>query len=371
MIPKRPVQLILDNEVVWCEEDTAIAEQIPIERARLTLKDRTTAYHRGEIEIRRNGMLWREEKATTGARWEFKKADAFDPDRLDQEAEEVPTAPPLLGVPYHQWRKAPRAIPIGKDPLGWLRLCPDQWQVSEGQIVSKGQGGYLTDGQDHGLGGYEDRDSLPRFPDHPSTGQPDLWDLAKNWCIRYLMDTSEVEWRYAEFGDGQRMGRVRRDVFDPAPAEVHRWKIANWRRNDPDTPYQELVEEFKIMAITHGWPRFVRQYRQAQEGEVYYSEMTSCHFRRIGENQPDVQWEDVWEMVQDKSGPMQYMFEQARIQEQYDQERRQIEEEQQIKAQREERERLRLEAEQADRMLEAQRTEIEEAERERQRLEIE
>jgi hypothetical protein len=92
--------------------------------------------------------------------------EEYDPERLEQEGRTIPLPPSLLGIKYFYWNHAPRAGPIGKDPLRWLKLSPEDWQVSGDQIVTKGQGGYGSDDDDA-----EDAwENLPRFPDQPNFG---------------------------------------------------------------------------------------------------------------------------------------------------------------------------------------------------------
>jgi hypothetical protein len=176
--PPRAIYFPPEDPVVWWKHDFLTADQIPMVRAKAMLKQLRATYRRGEIEIRRDGMLWRDERVTSGSRWEIATIDEFDPARLEAEGKTLPLPPPVLGIRYVFWRYAPRAVPIGKDPLRWLKLSAEEWQLSGNQIITQGAGGYGSDDDD------DSWESLPRFPDQPNMGPRDLWDKAKFWATR-------------------------------------------------------------------------------------------------------------------------------------------------------------------------------------------
>jgi hypothetical protein len=126
----KAIRILKGHSLVWWKNNSVIAGQIELSRARTQLKELRGAYRRGELEIRRNGFLWRDEPILANSRWDIRRIDEFDPGRLEEEGVLLPTPPPLLGMKYYTWNFAPRAVPIGQDPLRWLNLSPDIWQVA-------------------------------------------------------------------------------------------------------------------------------------------------------------------------------------------------------------------------------------------------
>jgi hypothetical protein len=180
--PNDVMTLLPEASLVWWKQDSLIAEQVPVIRAQADLKQLRAAYRRGEVEIRRDGMLWQDERVIPNSRWEISTNEEFDPARLEAEGKLLPLPPPVLGIRYFIWKFAPRAVPINKDPLRWLKLSADDWQVSGDQSVPKGMGGYGSDDEDDG----DSWESQPRFPDQPSRGPRDLWDKAKVWVTQIV-----------------------------------------------------------------------------------------------------------------------------------------------------------------------------------------
>jgi hypothetical protein len=70
--PRRAIYFPPGDPVVWWKHDSLTADQISMTQAKTRLKQLRAAYRRGEIEIRRDGMLWRDERVTPGSRWENK-----------------------------------------------------------------------------------------------------------------------------------------------------------------------------------------------------------------------------------------------------------------------------------------------------------
>jgi hypothetical protein len=240
--PVRAIHFSSDIPLVWWKHDSLTADQIPMDQAKETLKRLRAAHRRGEIEIRRDGMLWRDERIIPGSRWEIKKIDEFDPGRLESEGKTLPLPPPVLGIRYVFWKYAPRAIPIGKDPLRWLKLSTEEWQLSGHQIVAKGDGGYGSDDEDDD----DSWESLPRFPDQPDLGPRDLWDKAKCWATRV------VSRGHPEMNDGQLV----RTMVDLVKQKGWLWLADFFLCNVPDEVQKRLGEG---MPITPNW-RTVRDY---------------------------------------------------------------------------------------------------------------
>jgi hypothetical protein len=115
--PRHARLCLRDRPIVWWKNDPIRTERMSLFHAIHELNDLKLAYRRGEIEVRRNGVLWREELATEGSRWEIKKIEEYDPERLEAEGQILPLPPPLLGVKYYMWKNAPRAVPVNQDPL--------------------------------------------------------------------------------------------------------------------------------------------------------------------------------------------------------------------------------------------------------------
>jgi hypothetical protein len=139
--PTRAIYFPPEDPVIWWKHNSFTADQIPMTQAKATLKQLRATYRRGEIEIRREGMLWRDERVTPGSRWEITTIHEFDPSRLEAEGKTLPLPHPVLGIRYVFSKYSPRAVPIGKDPLRWLKLSAEEWQLSGNQIITKGAGG--------------------------------------------------------------------------------------------------------------------------------------------------------------------------------------------------------------------------------------
>jgi hypothetical protein len=78
--PRHARPFLIIRPMVWWKNESIQTERIPTHHAQNILDDLRWAYRRGEIEIRRNGMLWREEPITVGSRWDVKKIEEYDPD---------------------------------------------------------------------------------------------------------------------------------------------------------------------------------------------------------------------------------------------------------------------------------------------------
>jgi hypothetical protein len=135
-------------------------------------------------------MLWQNEAILHDTRWEIREVKEYDPNQLAQESQDLPTPPPLLGINYFVWNHAPRAILVGMNPLRWLRLSPDEWQVSGDKIVTKGDGGYNSDDE-------ERDDYATRFPDMPSHGSVEMWDDIRKREIRRIELKYNISWAEA------------------------------------------------------------------------------------------------------------------------------------------------------------------------------
>jgi hypothetical protein len=282
--PNDVINLIPEASLVWWNHDSLIAEQITVIKAQADLKQLRAAYRRGEIEVRRDGMLWQDERVTPSSRWEIVTNDEFDPARLETEGKTLPLPPPTLGIRYFFWKFAPRAVPINKDPLRWLKLSADEWQVSGNQIVPKGMGGYGSDDEDDD----DAWDSQPRFPDQPTFGPRDLWDKAKFWVTRIVARENP------EMSDRQLLQHTVNLVkqngwqwlaclfLDNVPDEIEK-RLAdgipmspNWRSiRDSLVAQQTNMSRKKAKSVVHrsivirGWATYVGWYRNAISGEEY------------------------------------------------------------------------------------------------------
>jgi hypothetical protein len=239
-------------------------------------------------------MLWRNEPVTPGSRWEIKKIDDYDPERLKLETQDRPLPPPMLGIRYYFWNHAPRAIPINKDPLRWLKLSPEDWQVSRDQMVQKIQGGEKSTLFGDRFNRYYDRDTLARFPDQPSDGPMELWERAKHAKIERVMTEHPMtrDEAYEDVADWFRrdgwllLGRAYlRDhpeeisrwinegaPITPTPTQVQEWQVAEWRKRLSNVQIAELVLKSQRMAIAEGWPTMVADYHQEHEYDAYGDE---------------------------------------------------------------------------------------------------
>jgi hypothetical protein len=192
--PRHARLCLRDRPIVWWKNDPIRTERMPLFHAIHELNDLRWTYRRGEIEVRRNGMLWREELVTEGSRWEIKKIEEYDPERLEAEGHILPLPPPLLGVKHYMWKNAPRTVPVNQDPLKWLGLKPRDWQVSGNQIVPKGVGGYDPDSEEPG----DTTDWDARCPDFPSHGSIEIWEYFKRLMNLERQEKHNITWKEAE-----------------------------------------------------------------------------------------------------------------------------------------------------------------------------
>jgi hypothetical protein len=305
-------------------------------QAQTTLNELRSEYRRGEIEIRRNGMLWQDELIEEGSRWEIKKVEEYDPEKLEMEGRILPLPPPLLGVKYVYWNFAPRAIPIGKDPLRWLNLSAEDWKIIGNQIVSKGQGGHGSDDE------YDDEDdprrNIPQFPDQPDFGPRDLWDKAKCWLVRKLsQEHPELEdkqilmividnvqrngWPWlAELYICYNPGEVSRRLEDGMPKTpscftIRDHFVAQWMASG--CTLQQSRMAFNRKVIIHGWDNFSGRYRDETDESEFTSVVVRDYAERTGYGTSKVTAEQFETTLQQRWGTIRMVYERNRIQKEW------------------------------------------------------
>jgi hypothetical protein len=294
-------------------------------------------------------MFWRDEWVTPGSRWEIKKVDEYDPEHLEAEGKTLPLPPPVLGIRYFFWKHAPRAVPIGKDPLRWLKLSTDDWQVSGDQIVAKGDGGHGTDDEDD-----DSWESLPRFPDQPELGPRDLWDKAKYWVTRV------VSREHPELSDRQ----VLQTVVNPVKQNGWLWLAELFLCNVPEELQKRLGdgmpispnwrtvrdyfvdqwvqsgnskhssrEAFNRAVVINGWEFYVAQYRDDTNEPEYVATVFREYLEREQNVYPPKPMERLIQYAERNWDKVRTGYERRRIQQEWRNFQNQIIEEQRTQAQ--------------------------------------
>jgi hypothetical protein len=292
--PRRARPLLSDRTSVWWKNNSITTERVPLYRAIPMLDELRSTYRRGEIEIRRKGMLWRDEPVVGGSRWDITKVEEYDPERLEAEGRTLPLPPPLLGVKCCIWNYAPRAVPVGRDPLKWLNLSRYEWQVSGDQIVSKGAGGY--DPND------DEDDCAMRLPDFPNHGSIEMWEHLKQRYIQDLVREADAPWNLAIIVTAE---RVREDGWETTitnllrkhPEDIPRWftvgapitpspesilnrLVEEMSQRYPDDPVEDIETDIRAQIIGYGWPRMTAIHRTEEDPSQYKYEVTMWYLRR-------------------------------------------------------------------------------------------
>jgi hypothetical protein len=201
------------------------------------------------------------------------------------------------------WKYAPRAIPTGKDPLRWLKLSAEEWQLSGNQIITKGAGGYGLDDKDDD----DSWESLPRFPDQPTQGPRDLWDKAKVWATRTYSRlcpdwndrqvtqslvnlTKEKGWLWlANLFLNQVPDEVPKRLVEGIPISpswrtVRDYFVENWKQQQAVST-QDARASFNHGVVLRGWEYYVAQYRDGTNEPECQETVLSDYFDREQQEQ--------------------------------------------------------------------------------------
>jgi hypothetical protein len=275
-------------------------------------------------------MLWREEIATEGSRWEIKKIEEYDPERLEAEGQILPLPPPLLGAKHYMWKNAPRTVPVNQDPLRWLGLKPRDWQVSGNQIVPNGVGGYDPDSEEPG-----DMDCDARCPDFPSHGSIEMWGYFKRLMNLESQEKHKITWKEAEAD----VAHITRSEgwetaltiylmehpekvskwfqlgapISPPPEEIFNQRLAEMRERHPEDSEETLEKELRATLIGFGWPTATAGYRLKENPTRYSQEVSEWYWKRRSQEDPDLMFEEVQDDLEENWSKISSLYEFNRI----------------------------------------------------------